>query len=208
MAQTVAAKPRAEQKARTRERILEAARALLSGPEDGAYTARGVAERAGVSPGLVIQHFDSLADLALEIFLDANEELYANIAAASRAPGDALERVVACFRAILARDLARRALTARVMAFAWTWTPAHEARLQDHLRARVDLLVDLVDEHERRSSSSDRLAIAGALYTVYNGFLRVAVTAGQDVEETLARMRPCLALIVAGHRCVTCGAAQ
>lgn len=187
---------RAEQRERTRARILDAARTVL-GRDDDAFTARGVAERAGVSPGLVLQHFDTMADLALEVFLELNADTAHIFAEVERAGGDPEAQILAVFDRLLRRDLARRALTGRVMAFAWTWTPAHEERLQASVRSLTDEMVSMLVA-TGRASSDDTTAGAASLLSIYNGYLRVAVTTGRDADDAFARMRSGLSILLAG----------
>ncbi len=65
----------AERRARTRESLLAATVAVLS--EDGycRLTTRGVAERAGVTPGALQHHFASKAELVAEAIQHLNAEL-------------------------------------------------------------------------------------------------------------------------------------
>lgn len=189
---------RAAQRARTNARIIAAATELLNGEDDAAFTARNVAERAGVSPGLVLQRFESLADLALEVFLSLNAEFATALnkaAARHEAPED---KVLAAFSLLLERDLARRSLTGRVMAFAWTWTRRHEERLHETVEAIADTIGPMLEDPARPTTPVARRAAAGALLTIYNGFLRLAVVDGEDVEACVARMHTSFGLVLGG----------
>ncbi len=68
---------RAARRAATGKRILEAAQAEFGDRGFERATVRGIAERAGVDPSLVIQHYGSKADLfaiAIRLDRDSSEE--------------------------------------------------------------------------------------------------------------------------------------
>ena len=148
----------------TRHRLLAAARELI---EEGGYASASVAaiaERAGVASGTVYRHFDSKADLFLEVFraVCAGEERAMRAAADEAGPGavDRLEAVLATF--------ARRALQNRRLAWALLAEP-------------VDPLVD-----------AERLAYRERYASLVAAELRAAVEAGeipaQDVSFTAAAL--------------------
>ena len=66
---------RAEQKARTRARVLEAARATFEALGYDGTTIATVAERAGVSAGTVMAHFPDKSALVAASFHEAIEEV-------------------------------------------------------------------------------------------------------------------------------------
>jgi AcrR family transcriptional regulator len=66
-------KASAQQTGGTRERLVEAAAALVAEQGWSAVTTRAVAERAGVNPGLVHYHFDSIEDLRVTASTSAVE---------------------------------------------------------------------------------------------------------------------------------------
>ena len=148
----------------TRHRLLAAARELI---EEGGYASASVAaiaERAGVASGTVYRHFDSKAELFLEVFraVCAGEERAMRAAADHAGPGavDRLEAVLATF--------ARRALQNRRLAWALLAEP-------------VDPLVD-----------AERLAYRERYASLVAAELRAAVEAGeipaQDVSFTAAAL--------------------
>ena len=148
----------------TRHRLLAAARELI---EEGGYASASVAaiaERAGVASGTVYRHFDSKAELFLEVFraVCAGEERAMRAAAdeAGHAAVDRLDAVLATF--------ARRALQNRRLAWALLAEP-------------VDPLVD-----------AERLAYRERYASLVAAELRAAVEAGeipaQDVSFTAAAL--------------------
>jgi AcrR family transcriptional regulator len=77
---------------RNRERILEAARALFTGPEGLAVPLDEIAARAGVGPGTVHRHFPTKDALMAAVTVSRLEEIVALAARLATAadPGDAL----------------------------------------------------------------------------------------------------------------------
>lgn len=70
---------RAESTARTRERVLEAARGAVREGGAAALSLRDVARRAGIVPSAVYRHVDSREDLLTELILGSYESLAANL---------------------------------------------------------------------------------------------------------------------------------
>lgn len=80
----------------TRARLMDAAAELIAERGWGAVTTRMVAERAGLRPGLVHYHFDSVTDLLIDSSLRAAQAEVARILqpALTRAGRDALAELV------------------------------------------------------------------------------------------------------------------
>jgi TetR/AcrR family transcriptional regulator, regulator of biofilm formation and stress response len=86
----------AEQGQLTRARLMDAAAELIAERGWGAVTTRMVAERAGLRPGLVHYHFDSVTDLLIDSSLRAAQAEVARILqpALTRAGRDALAELI------------------------------------------------------------------------------------------------------------------
>lgn len=144
----------------TRERLVEAARALLEEGGYGAASVQAIADRVGVSAGALYRHFPSKAELFVEVFRDTARRDMAAIDQAA-ASGTCIERLEAAVAAH-----ARRALRHRRLA----WALLHEP---------VDPLVD-----------AERLVYRRTYCRHMAGLLRQAVAAGeipaQDVELSAA----------------------
>lgn len=148
----------------TRERIVEAAHALIA---EGGYRAAGVAavaRRAGVATGTVYRHFPSKADLFAEVFRRASQrEVDAVATAVDAAPGDATDRLAAAVETFVRRALAGRRL-------AWA------------------LLAEPVDP----AVEAERLAFRHAYALTFAAVLRDGIAAGelpaQDAELSAAAL--------------------
>jgi AcrR family transcriptional regulator len=189
---------RAARRERSRRRILDAASAALMEGDERRFTVRDIAARAEVSPGLVMQHFGTMADLVLEVFMEANADLDAQLAAAAASGADVRARVLAAFAWLAERDLSRPFLSGRMMAFAWTWSGEQEERFQKSVGALTHRLVELLRDPDRPTSEEALEAAAVALIAVYNVNLRRAVTAGYSPKEAMLRMTPSLDVVLEG----------
>jgi AcrR family transcriptional regulator len=162
-----------EQPQATRERLVQAATALI---EEGGYAAASVAaiaQRAGLATGALYRHFPSKADLFVEVFRSAAErELEAMRAAAARAGsfGERFEAVIETY--------ARSALRKRRAAWALVYEP-------------VDPLVD-----------AERLAYRREYREGMAELLRTGISAGeipdQDVDLAAAAVVGAIAEALVG----------
>ena len=90
--------PRARQGARTRDRILDAARGVLAEHGPDGFTTRRVAERAGISHGMVHYHFTDKRDLVLALLMHARRDWIEPLEELVDGPGSAETRM----RAVIA----------------------------------------------------------------------------------------------------------
>lgn len=81
------------QGALTRERILEAARAALAEHGPDGFTTRGVAQRAGISHGMVHYHFRDKRDLILAVLMQARRDWIEPLEELVDGPGSAESRM-------------------------------------------------------------------------------------------------------------------
>jgi AcrR family transcriptional regulator len=155
-------------KARTRERILQAALEQVAG---GGYASAGVqavAARAGVAVGTLYRHFPSKAALFAEVFSRASQrELDVVVLVTDAAEGGCAERLAAG-----AEAFCRRALAAPVLAYAQLAEPVDPAVESERLRFRrgyrdafARVLREGVEAGELRPHDSETVAAAvvGAL---------------------------------------------
>jgi AcrR family transcriptional regulator len=148
----------------TRERIVEAARALIAHGGYREAQVAAVAARAGAATGTVYRHFPSKADLFAEVFRRASQREVD----ATRAAGDAAGPRAVVRLAAAVESFARRALRGRRLAWA--------------------LLAEPVDP----AVETERLAFRRAYAAVFDEVLRDGVAAGelppQNVELTAAAL--------------------
>ena len=86
---------RAESQARTRERLIEAARQLLVSHGFGGTSIRDIAERAGFSQGAFYSNFSGKEDILLELLRRYMEDEAAQLSAVLDRSGDAADAMLA-----------------------------------------------------------------------------------------------------------------
>jgi AcrR family transcriptional regulator len=131
--------------ARTRARIIRAARELIA---EGGYVAAQVApvaERAGVAVGTVYRHFPSKSELFAEVFREASQhEVDAMREAIRASSGSAAERIAAGIE-----TFARRAMRGRRLAWALLAEPVDPAVEAERLHFRHsyrDLMAEVISQ--------------------------------------------------------------
>jgi AcrR family transcriptional regulator len=117
---------REAQKAETRARVVEAARALFSERGYEAATIRDIAKRAKVAPGSVFTTFASKAELLHEIVYAKYAVIFPALADAAAKPGKAGERLVEMARIAYDIEMQEVRLVADTMGASWTWPKENE----------------------------------------------------------------------------------
>ena len=180
----------------TRERLLDAARALI---EEGGYAAASVlavAERAGVASGTLYRHFASKEELFVEVFrsVGAREERAMRAADDAMEPGaapvDRLETVLATF--------ARRALRNPRLAWALIAEPV-DPRVDAERLAYRERYAELIAVGLAGGIAAGQLpeqnvrltaaALVGGCGEALVGPLAPRAAAGPDDEEIIAALR-------------------
>lgn len=154
----------------TRERVVDAAVALIESGGYAAATVAAIAERAGVSTGALYRHFPSKADLFLEVLRATSErELEAMAQAAAAASGFA-----ARFEAVIS-TYARSALENPRAAWALVYEPVDPlvdaerlAHRREYRRRMASLLAEGIERHEIPAQDPDltAAAVVGAIAEV------------------------------------------
>ncbi|MDX2233769.1 MAG: TetR/AcrR family transcriptional regulator [Hyphomonadaceae bacterium] len=141
------AQRRAEQKQRTRARILAAARKLFASPGYEETTIRMIAHEASVAPGSVFTTFDSKEDVLLAIATEKYDELADHLAARLHgAEGTARQRLKHAFACAYAFEHDRLALLMKQLGASWTWSHDMEARSQERLARPFGFVATLCRE--------------------------------------------------------------
>ncbi|MBA3328089.1 MAG: TetR/AcrR family transcriptional regulator [Solirubrobacterales bacterium] len=109
-------------RARTRERIVVAAHALIAHGGYREASVAAVARRAGVATGSVYRHFGSKAELFAEVFRRASQHEVDAVTAAAGGQGPVVDRLAAAVQVF-----ARRALRGRRLAWALIAEPVDPA---------------------------------------------------------------------------------
>jgi AcrR family transcriptional regulator len=169
-----AARPKAP--ATTRDRLVEAARAVLEEGGSVAASVQAIAERAGLATGALYRHFPSKADLLVEVFRDAaRRDLVAmQRAAATGRSVERLEAAVATF--------ARRAMHSRRLAWALVYEPVDPRVDAERLVYRR--------EYCRQMAALLRAGIAAGEIPDQNAELTAAALVGAIAESLVGPLSP------------------
>ena len=120
-----------ERKARQRQAILDATRALVGAQGFGPVQVADVARAAGVAIGTVYRYFPSKPDLFAEVFAVAAQREVDHVQAAAEGPGTAVERLA---EAVIV--FTRRAARGRRLAYSLIAEPIDPAIEAERLRFR------------------------------------------------------------------------
>ena len=145
---------RDQQKARTRAKVLEAARAMIVERGFEAATIRDIARRAGVATGSVFTTFSDKTELLLEVVFSRYGELLSEInQAIARSDGDPRARLMAAAGASYAVELREERLLAEALAASWRWTPAIEAEHRRRLEPLIQIIRSAVQDSMEKSQA-------------------------------------------------------
>lgn len=147
-------------KAEVRQRLLDAALAMVSNGGFGALTMAGVAAQAGIATGAVYKHFESKAQLCAEMFRIATEKEVAVVRENALGAGTASQRLQLAIEAF-----ALRALRNPRLAFALIAEPVDALVDEQRLRYRqayADVFVELVAQGMRAGEFAEQVPSVSA----------------------------------------------
>jgi AcrR family transcriptional regulator len=181
---------REEQKQRTRDRILAAARKLFASPGYEETTIRRLASEASVAPGSVFTTFKSKEDVLLAIATEKYDELADHLAAElARVEGPARQKLKHGFACAYAFEHARLSLLMKQLGASWTWSHDMEARSREQLQRPFAFVFMLCQEARANGEVRDGVdldVLADVLLTLYVRNHRHAWFRQLPPEETAA----------------------
>lgn len=185
-------------RARTRTRILQAARKVIKkhGMQD--TTIRKVADEADVSPSLVMQYFQTKSELIHEIFLESNKILLELFKDRMASAESFLELVMGALEALSARDLHDPELTRQVMAFTWSWGPGEEQQFSDTLRDMSKIVENSASVHFLPDDKELRRVASYGLLNLYVGYLRIALQEKWSARKLMKAIEPGVLVFICG----------
>jgi AcrR family transcriptional regulator len=189
----------------TRERLVNAARAVIDRGGYAAASVAAIADEAGVATGTLYRHFPSKAELFVEIVRSSSQRELGAMRAAATEPGTFSERLDA-----IVTTYARRALRKRRLAWALVYEPADPlvdaerlAHRREYRRHMADLLRAGIAAGEIPDQDADltAAAIVGVISEVLVGPLS-PVADGSTLEDEVvtAIVRFCREGVVAAGR--------
>lgn len=161
---------RDEQKRRTREKVIAAARRLFSEPGYQKTTIRMIADAAGVAVGSVFTTFESKEEVLAAVM----EENYGDIGAAFEQglarPGAIADRVASAFDRAFVIDFGRLELVLHQIGASFTWTREFEVKNRTGLGqafSRLNLALAHAQEAGELAADIDRVALEHLLLGIY-----------------------------------------
>lgn len=171
-----------------RQRVLDAARALIAEGGFAVASVQSVARHAGVATGSVYRHFPSKAELFVEVFTHASAKEVQTMAAATNIQATAREQLSAGVR-----TWATRALQGRTLAYALIAEPVmpelEAARLLMR-RAYVQVLCEVLERGRSRGEfhiPDVEVAAAGIVGALAEAL--VGPLSPEDTSSTTSRSR-------------------
>ncbi|MFN9927460.1 MAG: TetR/AcrR family transcriptional regulator [Phenylobacterium sp.] len=197
-----AAATRQSQKAATRQRVIEAARALFDTRGFEGTTIRDIASRAGVAVGSVFTTFGSKGEILSEVMAMRLDDLYAEL---NRVAPHLRGSVADQFRTMFAVHIEFEYRNARLflahIAAAYDWTLSASARpfgrapkLQQMVRDRLQRGI----EAGQVRPDVDTQEVADLLMAAYAWVFRLVITRDADASQLIAAMDRQITLIVEG----------
>lgn len=181
---------RDEQKQRTRDRILAAARKLFASPGYEETTIRMLASEASVASGSVFTTFESKEDVLLAITTERLVELAEHLTGhLDGAQGTARERLKAVFAAAYAFEMSRIALIMKEIGASWTWSRDMELRNRAQFVRPFRFIVQLVREARANGeigAGADVFLLSDLLLSIYMRGYRHAWFRDLDIQATAA----------------------
>ena len=177
---------REAQKAETRARVVEAARALFASRGYAEATIRDIARQAGVAPGSVFTTFASKAELLQEIVFARYAELFATIGKAVDFDGPTLQRLEAFARAAYAQELQELRLLSENIGASWTWTQDADLANRERLAPFFQTIARVVQEGIAKgelAADTDVALVADTVFSCYLRNFRRALFDGWDAAQ-------------------------
>ena len=194
---------RALAKQRTRQKILEAARALFNERGYDGATVRDIAKAAGMSTGAVFASFADKAELFDEIVAGDYRALEADMAEALREAASVEDALLGLFGAAYRSHAHQLPMVCAAMSAGWTREQPAIPRSREALKPVVRLVGEAIQRGVDRgelAADTDVKLVRGVVWELYLSGYRAAVYEGRGAEEMLARLGDQLKLVLAGVR--------
>lgn len=186
----------------TRAKIFEFAVAFVEEHGVEQLTMRRLAEKAAVSPALIIQYFGSKAQLLNLIFDERNQAVMDRITAGELSldgdtPEDVLQNVVGI---LLDRDYGQPDLTLAVMASSFLWTDEEESAFEQRLEPFLNMTIDALVKTTPGLHRDDARAACVMLLMCYTQSIRIIIRRRAERAIALSWMAAQIRVISNGIR--------
>jgi AcrR family transcriptional regulator len=194
---------RAENKARTRQKVLEAAKQLFMQRGYEGATMRDIAAEAGLSTGALFANFADKADLFNEVILTDFEHQNEKITEALAGAKSVKDKIVAMLSAGYTFHLSQLPLLQAGISVSWSHGLNGELGERPVWKTVTGFIVDLLDGAAKAGelrSDFDRELLADMMWDTYLANYRRAVFGGWGLDALNARLEQQVGLLLAAVR--------
>jgi AcrR family transcriptional regulator len=189
-------------KVRTRQKVLDAARALFAERGYEPATIRDIAKGAGMSTGAVFANFQDKAELFEAVLSEDLAKLAETLKAAAAAETSLRARLLAAMTAGYHGSLEQLPLVQAVVARSWFQPVAAEMRTRTAIKPLVMVVADAlqtgVREGELRQDADVRL-LSELIYDAYLSNYRGAAYDGWTMQDLTTRIGKQIDVILGGQ---------
>jgi AcrR family transcriptional regulator len=189
-------------KVRTRQKVLDAARALFAERGYEPATIRDIAKGAGMSTGAVFANFQDKAELFEAVLSEDLAKLAETLKAAAAAETSLRARLLAALTAGYHGSLEQLPLVQAVVARSWFQPVAAEMRTRTAIKPLVMVVSDAlqtgVREGELRQDADVRL-LSELIYDAYLSNYRGAAYDGWTIQQLTTQIGKQIDVILAGQ---------
>ncbi|SFS31887.1 TetR/AcrR family transcriptional regulator [Brevundimonas viscosa] len=188
-------------KVRTRQKVLDAARALFAERGYEPATIRDIAKGAGMSTGAVFANFQDKAELFEAVLTEDLARLGETLRAAAASESSVRGRILAALTAAYHGTLEQLPLVQAVVARSWFQPVAAEMRMREAIKPVTAVVADVVQagvrEGELRQDADVRL-LSDLIYAAFLSNYRRAAYDGWNMEQLDAQLQKQVDVILAG----------
>ncbi len=188
-------------KVRTRQKVLDAARALFAERGYEPATIRDIAKGAGMSTGAVFANFQDKAELFEAVLAEDLARLGETLRAAAARESTLRGRLLAALTAAYHGSLEQLPLVQAVVARSWFQPVAAEMRTREAIKPVTSVVLEAlqagVREGELRQDADVRL-LSDLIYAAFLSNYRRAAYDGWNMEQLDAQLQKQVDVILAG----------
>ena len=192
---------RKQQKAATRERILQAAKELFAEHGYEATTMQKVAQATGFSAGNVFVHFPSKADVLATLMHEEIAALDRLIAKRVPRRGTVRARLLKVFGVFLDYAVPTERLLRTLMAYSWSWDEHWEARFEGSIAIRRQQIQTILEDGIRSGeirTDADLEAVGICVFGIAETLFKAARFYGYDRKRFLDQADRSLRALLGG----------
>jgi AcrR family transcriptional regulator len=189
-------------KIRTRQKVLDAARALFAERGYDAATIRDIAKGAGMSTGAVFANFQDKAELFECVFAEEMAGLLQDIQTAAGHEGRVVERLAEGLTAGYHRSLEHLPLMQAMVARSWFQPAAADERSRTFVKPIIEAIIAVLQAGIREGElrqDLDQLVMGRMIWDVFIANFRYAAYDNWGIEELTPHIRKQLDLILSSQ---------